>query len=780
MESDMEKALIKGKMVTIVPGIRMEDDKGYECARKYGWIMNYQTLVNLADEDNFVWDLKISEASEAMFQHFTTAILRLHAERKQAKVTMNTSERAQVVGQLFEQLLGSSGLTQDSLSVTGFLVLRFKHEIPCTMKATVDEAIAGYISNGVMPPVIVTHQAFEFLSRQHNLLEMENANMDRSIVFKPEVTKVTHSTAIEEDLNATCDDLTNQISEIEFDLDANRGDITSFMEKTIVDMTDPDSLADVLTNLNQTHTKQRELIVAVNNQHVQIGNAKEAIHSKFLEQSNEIDELKQIVHDKNNVINSKTVEIEDLQQELSSIKTEYETKVNNLNNELSVLEAHVTQERTKGVQVPVEQLDAAEDKISSMEDEAKQNKQKVQQNIAKLKREHDTTVNVKETQLTELKQEKEAISAELKKKVKHLGELTTELAETENENTRLKQRNDDLTNRMQKLNLKMKQMSALGKAAQQSTIDITSGPKLTKLRRQTAIEKVDDVKLDQSDDKLKPSDDVKVKPSEVLSLLSAKMEPATSFSNDTAVVATVMSTKEATTVVPRWTPQDNIVAYCKKVENAWTICSADNLVEEKFCQILRLQLPEAAAQVFDNLSADDKKVVNKVKNALLSHLGRQENEYLQEFATIQKEPLENHNTFALRVQRLYVLGTGEGAAISDRDKKLIVEAFLKGLPNSEQSALRLVASDAEMLDVNALAKRASRSARTQTAVNAVTMDQKKILPDRQEITRSRFRGNCYYCNKFGHSWRRCHKRAQNDREWKPAEADTAQKEVKSA
>ena len=69
---------------------------------------------------------------------------------------------------------------------------------------------------------------------------------------------------------------------------------------------------------------------------------------------------------------------------------------------------------------------------------------------------------------------------------------------------------------------------------------------------------------------------------------------------------------------------------------------------------------------------------------------------------VQKEPLETHNAFALRVQRLYKLGTGQDDGLSARDKKMVVETFLKGLPQ-EQTALRLVASDAKMSDTDSLA-----------------------------------------------------------------------------
>ena len=114
------------------------------------------------------------------------------------------------------------------------------------------------------------------------------------------------------------------------------------------------------------------------------------------------------------------------------------------------------------------------------------------------------------------------------------------------------------------------------------------------------------------------------------------------------------------------------------------------------------------------------------------------------------------------------MGTGQDGVLSARDKKMIVEAFLKGLPQAEQTALRLVASDTEMSDIDALAKRASRSARTQTSVNAVPIQTSKSLPEKQELTeKKRERFTCWYCHKRGHSWRACYKRAREDRNWVP-------------
>lgn len=69
MDMEMETAIVKGKRVTIVPGIRFEDAKVYECARKWGWIMNYATLFDLVDDDNYACDWKLANLLRSI-QHY--------------------------------------------------------------------------------------------------------------------------------------------------------------------------------------------------------------------------------------------------------------------------------------------------------------------------------------------------------------------------------------------------------------------------------------------------------------------------------------------------------------------------------------------------------------------------------------------------------------------------------------------------------------------------------------------------------------------------------------
>jgi len=176
----------------------------------------------------------------------------------------------------------------------------------------------------------------------------------------------------------------------------------------------------------------------------------------------------------------------------------------------------------------------------------------------------------------------------------------------------------------------------------------------------------------------------------------------------------VMGTREATVVIPKWSAGENIVTFCKKVEAAWDYCQTENFEEAKFCKILKLQLSTDAAEVVDNMSTDDRKTVAKITNELRNRLGKQPSEYLRDFSEVIKRPNEGYNEFAIRVKRLYKLGTDTTAALTGSEKMMIVETFLNGLPENESSALRLVATEEEATSVDEMAKRASRCSTRQT------------------------------------------------------------------
>ena len=155
-------------------------------------------------------------------------------------------------------------------------------------------------------------------------------------------------------------------------------------------------------------------------------------------------------------------------------------------------------------------------------------------------------------------------------------------------------------------------------------------------------------------------------------------------------------------------PGESINEFCKRIEHAWRFCESENYNEAKFCQILRLSLTQDAAEVFYNLPIEDQNTVNTVVQALLTQLDKQQQEYLREFSEITKSPHESYNDYCLRIKRLYKRGTG-GTILTNSEKIMLTEMFLNGLPTPDSTALRLVASDEEMKDIEMLTRRAART-----------------------------------------------------------------------
>ena len=738
---------IGGKQVRACPGIRLEDHAGLKCARQSGWIISYDTLLSLVD-DNYFWDIKTEDSLEPIFSHFSNAILRLQAERnKDAKIKLTPEERAAVVGQIFDQLLANSELNKRDVTSIGYLVLRFKLELRTTAEKTVNDTIHNYAKRGAIPPVIVTPQAMEFLFRNHQLIELDNPN--KSLIFAPTLQPIMQSTRNEEaDYHP---DIDEQLSEISFNQDSIRGAINTFLDKTVVDLGDNEELQEIVSDLNDTVNKQRQLIICVSEKHNKTDVLKDALEQRFREQHHDINTLKQELSEQQNQLAQKSNEIDDKDVQISELKLEYESKIDVLETEI---QNYQEKQHASGLQVPLEDLTKVEDELADREVELKERRtehQKLKSRIKHLRSELNQKVDEMQRQSDSLVQQKDALQSQVSNNATIILAKEEALANVRADNVKLELEKTELQEKINKLNLSMDALNKRSDTAVRATRTIATSPGYKKLSRKLSRK----LSLLDSDDEMDISN--------VGNFLKSAPEQRS--------VIAALSTKEVANFIPRWGTDDNIVAYCKKIENAWELCNGEQFSQEKFCQILRLHLPTAPAQVYDNMTKEERKDVTNVVKALLSRLGRQENEYLQEFSAIKKGPLETHNSFALRVQRVYALGTGGITTLTDRDNKLIVEAYLNGLPTSESTALRLVASDEEMNSVDKLAIRASRTSRTQKPVNAVIPKQdgyqSQFIPKRQEFRGRKINGPCYYCQVEGHTWRRCYQRVKNDISWKP-------------
>ena len=150
----------------------------------------------------------------------------------------------------------------------------------------------------------------------------------------------------------------------------------------------------------------------------------------------------------------------------------------------------------------------------------------------------------------------------------------------------------------------------------------------------------------------------------------------------------------------------------------------DNFDEKKFLDLVRIsvsdQLGEIIDKYFESHSSDESKIkVEELCKVLNTRLDKRPSEYITDFKAATKAPNESYSAYAHRLKELYKKGTECACTMGQGERRLLVEQFLEGLPYSESATLKLVATDAEMLDVDELALRASRSGKPRKKVNYV-------------------------------------------------------------
>jgi hypothetical protein len=274
---------------------------------------------------------------------------------------------------------------------------------------------------------------------------------------------------------------------------------------------------------------------------------------------------------------------------------------------------------------------------------------------------------------------------------------------------------------------------------------------------------------------------------------SFEEESSNSFINNTMKNFPVytMSSKEAAYIVPKWNIAENIVNFCKKVQSAWEYCEGESFEETKFLKILRLSLPTDVAEVYDNLPEDQRKTVALVTENLIVALDKDKAEYLRDLSELRKQPSESFTSYGIRVKRLYIRGTGMSSkTLTSGEKIMLVEKFFDGLTIAESSSLRMTATDDELKDLDKLVKRAarlrlsSRQTKSEELVNAVTEKSYpgKVMESKipsKSFQRRPFKGDCHFCQKPGHSWRKCFARAKQSPEWSPSNTKMNKHEAKA-
>ena len=757
--------VVNGHKIDTLPGLKMIDDLGVKAAKRNGWILSMKQIRYLVtDNTDFFWDILPESAIQPHLTKLANALCKLQADRSgDLKVLLTASERYTVITQLYENLLEGSSLTKDDLK-SGYIFLRYIHESPrVTDKNTVDAVIKNFEQRGVLPPIIVTHHAMAYLGNKCNLLKAERVNADCSINFRPE-RDIQHSTKINDFTSVL--EMSQELSEIRCENDTVQGEIGNFMDRTVHELDDPEEMADIVKNVNKTVSKVREFVVKLNVEKERVREGEESI----LEQLKELNSLNQTLSDTQREQEEKDREIEDLTRDLDDIKKEYSEREAELQKALE-------EEKQKATAAQLHSIPSHEFNELSEQNEAlrEENKERtalvtrLRRQFSKLQDDHAIAPSKKETDLDNAKRVKIELRNRLNETKAQIESCTTENETLKSELVKRENDNSRLERELERLKNEVKKTQRRHTTAEESKLNLSLSPSLKRSSRSCHF---DTSCQEESYESETESEEMTTK--QVSKMLKFPSLPRASVCALTSV--------EANKMIPKWTEKDTVDDYCDSVRNAWEYCSGEEFDEEKFCKILKVNLPKKALTYVKSLPTAEQLKVDNVLQAITEGLGRRKHAYLQELSRAKKEASETHNEFAQRIKDLYELGTGS-RELNEGEKSMIVDFFLKGLSANEESALRLVATDEEMTDIVALAKRAGRTRDSSVSnINAVdsietkaeagvtryqhpnkgkeTADGPKQSKDRKKII-------CHYCKKPGHRWRKCYLRAAKEPEWKP-------------
>ncbi len=217
------------------------------------------------------------------------SLLRLQSDRRgDVKLSLTADERLSMIKRLYENLLQDSGLSNADLA-TGYLVLRFCREHSrITDARAVNDVIKSFELRAVMPPIIVTHHAMAALATKQNILDLERETLDNSIIFSPEV-RAHESTKIHDFTTAL--EMSEQLSVIRCENEMTQNDISTFLERSVHELDDPNEMNDIMKNVNKTVTDVRELVKQMNLQKEKIQEGEENILGAIQGQFDQIQEL---------------------------------------------------------------------------------------------------------------------------------------------------------------------------------------------------------------------------------------------------------------------------------------------------------------------------------------------------------------------------------------------------------------------------------------------------------------------------------------------------------
>ena len=634
-------------------------------------------------------------------------------------------------------------------------------------------------TQNALPPIIVTALAMKELSKNNDLLSLEGAHERSSIIFNPSFKNSTvNDPATKPIITQEYEELLGNLSNISLDKDVALGAMTSLMDQTAISEPDPEDISMLEKSFSGVQEKFTENLQRIHVHNAKLNEIREGMEETYLSKQAHLDELNETVAKRNKEVAINNAEISRLEREVTLITETKNQQITELEEQLQ--EATEEAEKLKDEnrqKVPASELFAAEDQVTDLQEKLDSQARRtklLQSRLESVKIDAKSRLDMMKTENRALSIKKEHLEKTLREEKQSVYDLKRELGEMKTERDTLQQQKDDLELSVQSLRKDSRRLSSTKEELEQLHTRLSS-------------------RGSESDVFGSPT---KGQPT---SAYVQKMVSPETF-NTNFIMSTDNKNKTSESVsklLPKWTTGENVRNYTKRIQHAWNFVK-DNFEQEKFINLVRISVTANMGEIIDNFLDEHtdatNRTVEKLCQALVTKLDKRPSEYITEFKTTSKLPSESYSAYAHRLKELYKKGTECAGAMGQGERRLLVEQFLEGLPYSESSTLKLVASDKEMLDVDQLALRASRSGKPKRNVAVVgektgtakpdpakttikpwvpTQDQTRPTPPTQGNPGNSARGrgarfNCHYCSRFGHSWRACFKRARENSNWRPA------------
>ena len=749
----LETVLVDSQRVVCSPGLRFTDEEAIKLSQRSGWILSFAKVQELEHQGVFIdWVLKA--AAEPKLQYFTNCLLKLEEKRSNEKIKLTEDQRRKFSEQLCNELIAPTGLEPEKLLKEGYFVMRKLEENRTSEAVVVEAKKKEFAKLKALPPMIATALAMKELAGKNDLLEFESAHEKSSIVFSPTIKNLC-STGIDATLDDDYQALVGDLSNISLEHDITVGAMNSLMEQSAISDPDPADVSALASMLDENMEKAQKAVQKMQQHKHQLALERTHIEETASAYQHDCDALNQTISKRNREIAQQNAEIESIKRDLEMAMANKDEEVGSLQKELeeTQMELAMLKQENRG-NVPAEALHEAEDEVSDLQEKLKaQNKRQktLQTRMENIKLECNSKIDVLKHENKALIIKKENLEKTLRAEKQIRAEKQQELDEAKAKCEKLRLHNDDLESTIQKFTSNCRRLSS-------------TKTEVERIRHSSS-----------------QSDDVFQQPKKAsdVSVISKMVTPDTV--NPEYIMATDngSKTKTVTQLLPKWSAGENIRNYTKRVAHAWEFVKGD-FEEKKFCNLVRISVSANLGEIIDNyLTENESPSVQGLCEALTTKLDKRPSEYISEFKSATRGPSESYTAYAHRLRELYKKGTETTGKMNSGEKRLLVEQFLEGIPYSESSTLKLVASDEEMLDVDALAKRAARTSKPREAVTTIAENTQLNLdtlpesnPHNEEYNsnapqKEGPKFNCFYCGRPGHGWRSCFRRAREDPYWRP-------------